>query len=115
MRAACEPRANHIIKNRKSQRGSRAKDSFLCEGEQELKAPWAAIKLRREEFLAIQQVEDGVGDTQGAAELTSAAYQRGALLANLFEADRDARGVSGLIELDPNIFFADRLEVSCPR
>ncbi len=87
MRAAREPRANHIIKNRESQRGARAEDSFYGHAKHDLKSLRAVIELRGKKFLAIQQVEDSVDDAQRAAELATTPCQRGALLANFFEAD----------------------------
>src|SRR6266571_1884897 len=110
-----EPRADHIIKNGECQGGSRAEDSFFCQAEHDLHALRATVKLRRKELFAIQQVEDGVDDAQSAAELASASRQRGALLPNFFEADRNVCRVGGFIELDANIFFVDRLEITCPR
>ena len=115
MCAAREPRANHIIKNRKGQRGARAEDSFLRHAKHDLKCLRAAIELRGKKFLAIQQVEDGVDDAKRAPELTGASCQRGALLPNFFEANRDVGGVSGFIELNVNVFFVDGLEVARSR
>ena len=112
MCAAGEPRANHIVKNRKSQRGARPENSFLCYAKHDLKSFRTAIELRGKKFLAIQQVEDSVDDAQRAPELAGASRQRGALLANFLEADRNVGGVSSLIELDPNIFFLDWLKVA---
>ena len=71
MRAAREPWANHIIKNRKCQRGAGAEDSFLGHAKHDLKSFRTAIELRGEKFLAIQQVENSVDDAKGAAETVS--------------------------------------------
>ena len=75
MRAAREPRANHIIKNREGQRDTRAEDSFLGHAKYDLKSLRTAIELRGKKLLAIQQVEDGVDDAERTPELASASCQ----------------------------------------
>src|SRR6266581_4429413 len=115
LRAPCESRAKNIIEDRECQGRACAEDSFLRQSKHYLQALWPSFNLRRKEFLAIEQVENRVGNAQRAAELTVATDQRGALLTNFFKVNRDVCRVVRIIELDVNVFFVYRLEVARPR
>ena len=60
----------------------------------------------------VQKIEHGVGEAECAAKLSVAAVKRHALQPDFFKVNRDISGVPGVIELDVNIFFVNRLEIA---
>ncbi len=107
--------ANYVIKNGERERGARAEDSLFGDAQEQLQTFRAAFELCRKQFLAVEQVEHGVRETERAAELSAAAVEGNALLANFFEVDRDVGGVPGVVELDMDILFANGLEIASAR
>src|SRR5215469_7045558 len=59
----------------------------------------------------VEEIEQGIGNSEGAAELSAAALESDALLAYFLEANRDVGGVADVVELDVNVLFENGLEV----
>src|SRR5262249_25494283 len=110
-----EARAKNIVKQRERDRTACAEDAFFGDAEDHVEAFRAIFEFRGEQLFAVEQIKNGVGEAERAAELRAATEQGSALLADFFETNLDVRRAVGVVELNVNVLFADGLEIACAR
>src|SRR5579859_219508 len=105
-------RSQKIVEQRDGQRAARAEKPFHDQTENDPQAVWPGVELRGKQFLALQDIEQGIGQAERAAELAPATRKRCALLARLCDTDGHIGRVRDFIEPDVHVFVADLMEVT---
>jgi len=105
-------RAKECVEDGDGQRAARTENAFDGKAHGKLETFRTGVDLRGEKFIHAEQIENGVSDAEGAAELLASAGERDALPAFFAKMHDDVGRVSSLVCSDLDIFLLQRLEIA---